>query len=79
MGIPDRQRLNADRRRRFGTDGRTLALLCECGDPDCGRAVLLTAEEYDRRRPGPILHPEHAVSGADVSSRRPRDGESPAA
>ena len=56
-----RQRMNADRRRRFGTPGRTLALLCECGDPSCHRTVLLSAAEYDARRPGAIVHPEHRV------------------
>ena len=51
--------INADRRRRFGTEGRMLALLCECGDPECRRTVLLTGEQYDAVRPGPVLHPEH--------------------
>ena len=54
-----RPRLNEDRRRRFGAAGRTLALLCECGELDCRRTVLLTVEEYDAVRPGPILHPDH--------------------
>jgi hypothetical protein len=54
-----RPQLNADRRRRFGEAGRTLALLCECGELECRRTVLLTAEEYDAVRPGPILHPDH--------------------
>jgi hypothetical protein len=54
-----RLELNADRRRRFGTPGRTLALLCECGDASCHRTLLLTAEEYDARRPGPVIHPAH--------------------
>jgi hypothetical protein len=54
-----RYRLNDDRRRRFGTPERMLALLCECADPLCHRTVLVSAEEYDRLRPGPVLHPEH--------------------
>ena len=54
-----RPHMNDDRRRRFGTGGRVLALVCECGDPSCRRTVLLTAEEYDAVRPGPVLHPEH--------------------
>ena len=45
-----RPELNADRRRRFGATGRTLALLCECGKADCRRAVLLTPAEYEKRR-----------------------------
>ena len=44
----------------------TLALLCECGDPACLRTVLLTLEEYDNRRPEPVVHPEHGVSPAIV-------------
>jgi hypothetical protein len=54
-----RSQMNADRRRRFGEAGRALALLCECGDADCRRTVLLTVAEYDEARPGPILHPDH--------------------
>lgn len=54
-----RERLNDDRRRRFGTEGRSLALVCECGDPACGRTVVLSCEEYDARRPGVILHADH--------------------
>ena len=56
-----RVQLNADRRRRFGEPGRTLALVCECGDPDCRLTVLLTVERYDLIRPGEIVHPEHRV------------------
>lgn len=55
-----RQRMNDDRRRRFGTPGRTLALLCECGDPTCHETVLLSADEYEARRPDLLLHPSHA-------------------
>ena len=55
-----RQRINADRRRRFGAANRVLALLCECGEIDCRRTVLLTADEYDARLPATVLHPEHA-------------------
>ena len=60
MGVPqDLRPLNDDRRRRFGATGRTLALLCECGEMDCYRTVLLSTAEYDAARPGPILHPDH--------------------
>jgi hypothetical protein len=55
-----RQKLNADRRRRFGDSGRVLALVCECGDPTCRETVLLTPEEFDRTRPGAVVHPAHA-------------------
>ena len=54
-----RQMVNADRRRRFGAAGRTIALVCECGDASCRRAVLLTPDQYDARRPGPVLYPGH--------------------
>ncbi len=53
--------MNDDRRSRFGTPGRTIALLCECGDPLCHATVLLRADEYEARRPERILHPSHAV------------------
>jgi hypothetical protein len=53
--------LNADRRRRFGETGRTIALVCECGDASCRRTVLLTPKEYDAVRPGPVLYPGHTA------------------
>ena len=53
------RRLNDDRRERFGQRHPMLALICECGDADCRQTVLLSAEEYDARRPGLILHPAH--------------------
>lgn len=55
------RRLNEDRRRMFGSSGRKLALICECGNVDCRRTVVLTVEEYDARRPGLILHEIHAA------------------
>jgi hypothetical protein len=60
-----RKRMNDDRCRRFGTPGRTVALLCECGDPTCHETVLLSADEYESRRPGLILHASHAGASAD--------------
>lgn len=55
-----RQVLNADRRRRFGSDpGRVLALVCECGQTGRHRTVLMTQAEYDDAQPGVILHPVH--------------------
>ena len=56
-----RQVLNADRRRQFGgTDPtRVLALICECGEASCHRAVLMTQAEYDAAQPGVILHQDH--------------------
>lgn len=63
--------MNADRRRRFGQTGRDLALVCECGDPDCHRTVLLSTEDYDARRPGLILHPEHTSLEPRQQETRP--------
>ena len=54
-----RQRLNADRRRRFGAANRVLALLCECGEIDCRRTVMLSVDEYDAFLPRVIVHPDH--------------------
>jgi hypothetical protein len=51
--------MNADRRRRFGAANRVLALLCECGEIDCHRTVVLTAEEYDALLPGMVVHGDH--------------------
>jgi hypothetical protein len=60
--------MNADRRKRFGTDGRTLALLCECADAECRRTVLISPAEYDALRPGLLLHPDHhAVAGEQAA------------
>ena len=59
-------RLNDDRRRRFGMSGRPLALICECGDPDCLRTVLLSPADYDALRPAAVLHPEHVSTLATL-------------
>ncbi len=42
-----------------GHEDRLIAFVCECGDPGCYRGVLLTIEEYERRRPGLIVHDGH--------------------
>jgi hypothetical protein len=75
----ERQRMNDDRRRRFGASGRTMALLCECGDAECHRTVVLTADDYDARRPEPIVHPEHGLMPVDASSQLPPAAEIPPA
>lgn len=48
MLLPDdnRRALNDDRRRVFG-ESRAIAFLCECGDPECRAAVVLTPRQYD--------------------------------
>jgi hypothetical protein len=54
-----RRRINDDRRHLFGRDGRLMALLCECDRGDCTNTVIVTAEDFDARRPRPILHDAH--------------------
>lgn len=48
MPLPDKNRraLNEDRRRLFAAS-RAIAFLCECDDPDCRAAVVLTPAQYD--------------------------------
>lgn len=76
-----RRQLNDDRRRQFASTGRPLALVCECGDPDCARTVVLSVTEYERRRPGPILHDAHLAADepltGEITDTHPRS--SPAA
>lgn len=62
----DRRRIvNEGRRRLFGAASREIAFVCECGDPACRAAVVLTAAAYDRlrlERPGLVLHRGHAAA-----------------
>ena len=52
--------VNDQRRALFGDTGRSIVFVCECRKRDCvSSAVLLTPEEYDARRPGPILVDGH--------------------
>ncbi len=62
MDSDERRRINDDRQRLFGRGDRArlIAFVCECGDPDCHRTVLLSVSEYDARRPAPILAGGHA-------------------
>ncbi|HSL64209.1 MAG TPA: hypothetical protein VK874_06070 [Gaiellaceae bacterium] len=55
----DRRTINDDRRRQFGTPGRPIAFVCECGDPDCREGVILTGAEYDALKPRPIVRRGH--------------------
>ena len=59
-----RQVFNADRRRQSGGSdpNHALALICECGEANCHRPVLMTHAEYDAAQPGVILHPDHGSS-----------------
>jgi len=51
-------------RRHFADSERLeserLGFVCECPDPDCRRRVSLTLEEYEARRPDPIIHRDHS-------------------
>ncbi|HEY6032042.1 MAG TPA: hypothetical protein VIU44_15835 [Gaiellaceae bacterium] len=48
MPLPDENRraMNEDRRRVFGSS-RAIAFLCECRDPECRAAVVLTPGQFD--------------------------------
>lgn len=56
-----RQVFNADRRRQFGGSDptRVLAMICECGQANCHRVILISQADYDAAQPGVLLHPEH--------------------
>jgi hypothetical protein len=58
-----RRRLNENRRALFGTtQERTVAFICECGDPRCRETVLLSGSQFEARtKQGALLvHPQHA-------------------
>lgn len=59
VGTDPRWRDNEGRLRSFRNEAHPVAFICECGRRDCKRAVLLTPEEYEARRPGLILHDSH--------------------
>ena len=40
-------------------DSEEAHFVCECDEPDCSTGVLLTVDEYDARRPGPIAADGH--------------------
>ena len=56
---------NEGRRQLFGTTHRLIAFVCECPRSACYETVLLTAYEYDERRPAVIVADVHA----DVPAR----------
>lgn len=69
---PDPNRhVNDDRRRMFGGSGRLIAFVCECSDPFCVAAVLLSPAAYDARRPGPVLHPVHTAPATSAQPSAP--------
>ena len=56
-----RRQINDDRGRVFGENeaSRLIAFVCECGESDCHRTVLLRHEEYLARRSGVIVRASH--------------------
>lgn len=74
MTVPDdnRRAMNEDRRRVFGSS-RAIAFLCECREPDCRAAVVLTPRQFDAllEAAGVILYEGHepAPSTDSLASR----------
>ena len=58
--------MNEDRYRVFHDANREIAFICECTDPECRQAVVLTPAEYQALRPGLVLYPGHASDSACV-------------
>lgn len=59
---PVKQAANAMMRATADPRPARLPYFCECGDPDCLRAVWLSPAEYDRRRDDsrePLLSDDH--------------------
>ena len=70
----ERSTINDHRIAQFGSDPeRSVALVCECGDPDCWRALVLNRAAFDvlRAEGKPVLFPGHrpaaGVSEADAA------------
>jgi hypothetical protein len=59
-----RRSSNEGRRQFFGTTHRQIAFVCECPRAACYEIVLLTAAEYDARRPAAIEIDAHAEPAA---------------
>jgi hypothetical protein len=57
-----RRAFNDDRRRAFAASSRAIAFICECADAACTASVVLTREQYDEARPGPIVAPRHELT-----------------
>jgi len=61
---------NVFRARVFGADrAGPIAFVCECGDPDCCRTVILTVDEYNQRRPGLLIHDDHGIGRENLIER----------
>jgi hypothetical protein len=51
--------VNDHRRVLFGDSDRMIVFVCECHRTSCLEAVLMSAAEFDARRPGAILVAGH--------------------
>ena len=62
-----RRRLNDHRRRLFDDTAGEIAFLCECADPTCTRAVVLSPADFDsfRDRAAVLLYPGHDALQVD--------------
>jgi hypothetical protein len=63
-----RRASNEGRRELFGTTHRLIAFVCECPKSACYETVLLTAFEYDARRPGAIVLAAHSEAAAQSAT-----------
>lgn len=53
--------------------GPILGLVCECGDDDCQKALVMTSAEYRAMRSREhhfAVTPEHIMPGVDIVRRR---------
>jgi hypothetical protein len=52
--------VNDQRRELFGSSGRLIVFVCECSRRSCIDGIVLSPEDFDALRPGPILADGHA-------------------
>ena len=58
--VDRKQQVNQYRWRVFGSDPqRLIAFVCECGNLECYRTVVLTSREYTGHRPALLVHNDH--------------------
>jgi hypothetical protein len=56
-----RREANDNRRLMFGANGRLIVFVCECEGDGCRDSVLLTAEDFDAKRPGLVMLESHPL------------------
>jgi hypothetical protein len=54
-----RRRTSRSHVRNALVETERLRFVCECGDAECKRPVLLTLVEYEAHRPEPLIHSDH--------------------